>query len=67
MEKSAIVVVTSSWSHPLYSKIIRRSKKYLVHNELLAKPGQTVTLQEIRPLSKNKHFAIIKILKKENS
>ncbi|MEI6690514.1 MAG: 30S ribosomal protein S17 [bacterium] len=64
MNKTAVVVVTSAWSHPLYQKIIRRSKKFLVHDELGAKVGDTVTLKEVRPISKNKHLIITEILKK---
>lgn len=61
---SAVVMVETSWKHPLYSKLVRRSKKYLVQNDLKAKDGQTVEIQETRPLSARKHFTITKIIKK---
>ena len=64
MNKTAVVVVTSAWSHPLYQKIVRRSKKYLVHDEVGVKVGDTVVLKEIRPISKNKHLAITEVIKK---
>jgi len=64
MNKTAVVVVTSTWSHPLYQKIVRRSKKYLVHDELGVKAGDTVVLKEVRPVSKNKHLAIVEVIKK---
>ncbi len=64
MNKTAVVVVTSAWSHPLYQKIVRRSKKFLVHDELGVKVGDTVLLKEIRPISKNKHLAITEVIKK---
>jgi len=65
MEKSAVVVVTRAWTHPLYKKTVIRSKKYLVHNELKAKTGDTVTIKESRPISKNKTWKIIEVLNKK--
>ena len=64
MNKTAVVVVTSAWSHPLYQKIVRRTKKYLVHDEIGVKVGDTVVLKEVRPVSKNKHLAITEVIKK---
>ncbi len=61
---SAVVMVESSWKHPLYTKMVRRSKKYLVQNDLKAKDGDTVEIQETRPLSARKRFKITKIIKK---
>lgn len=62
MEKSAVVLVEHMWQHPLYKKRIRRSKKYLVHNDKDAKKGDKVLIQETRPISKRKHFKITKVL-----
>lgn len=64
MQLSAVVLVETSWKHPLYSKLVRRSKKYLVQNNVKAKEGDYVEIQETRPLSARKHFTITKILKK---
>ncbi len=64
MVKSAVVVVESSWSHPLYKKTVKRSKKYLVENIKNAKTGDTVTIGETRPLSAKKRFTITEIIKK---
>jgi small subunit ribosomal protein S17 len=66
MDKTAVVVVTSAWSHPLYQKIVRRSKKFLVHDTLGVKPNDTVLISEVRPISKNKHYTITKIMGKES-
>ncbi len=63
MDKSAVVVVESSWRHPLYKKTVKRSKKYLVHNTLSAKTGDMVEISESKPMSKKKRFIITKILK----
>lgn len=64
MQLSAVVLVETSWKHPLYSKLVRRSKKYLVQNDVAAKAGDHVEIQETRPLSARKHFTITKIIKK---
>jgi len=62
MQGSAVVLVESSWAHPLYKKVIKRSKKYLVDNSLSAKHGDSVELIESRPLSAKKRFLITKII-----
>lgn len=64
MEQSAIVVVETSWKHPLYSKLVRRSKKYLVQNDLKVKEGDTVEIKETKPLSARKRFTITGVIKK---
>lgn len=64
MESSAVVMVETSWKHPLYSKLVRRSKKYLVQNDCHAVSGDTVEIQETKPLSARKRFTITKVVKK---
>lgn len=59
---SAVVLVETSWKHPLYKKTVKRSKKFLVHNNLSAKVGDTVTISETRPLSARKRFTITEII-----
>lgn len=63
MTGSAVVVVDSAWAHPLYKKIVKRSKKYLVDNSLKAKTGDHVEIGETRPVSRRKRFAITRIIK----
>ena len=64
MMRSAVVVVETAWKHPLYKKTVKRSKKYLVQNDVKAKLGDRVTIEETRPLSAKKRFTITKIIKK---
>ncbi len=64
MVKSAVVLVETSWKHPLYKKMVKRSKKYLVQNDVSAKTGDTVEIVETRPLSARKRFTIKKVIKK---
>jgi small subunit ribosomal protein S17 len=46
--------------HPLYGKIIRRSKKYHAHDEANEfKPGDTVRIEETRPISKTKTWKVL--------
>lgn len=61
---SAVVVVETSWKHPLYQKAVKRSKKFLVQNDVKANVGDVVEIQETRPLSARKRFTITKVIKK---
>lgn len=63
MGKTAVVLVDRLWQHPLYKKRIKRSKKYLVHDEVGVKEGDQVVIEESRPISKRKRFKIIKVIK----
>jgi len=61
MQKTVVVKVERKFQHPLYKKIITRDKKYKAHNDNLdLKEGDKVTIKETRPLSKEKHFMVIK-------
>ena len=63
MNKTVVVAVERQVKHPLYKKIIRRSKKYKVHNQnLTLKEGDLVKIGETIPISKDKHFKVIKKL-----
>ncbi len=65
MQKTIVVLVEQVRSHPLYKKTIIRRKKYKVHDEKQeAKEGDIVLIRETRPLSKEKRWRLIKILKK---
>lgn len=64
MTGSAVVVVETSWAHPLYKKVVKRTKKYLVDNKKKAKEGDSVIISETRPMSSKKRFEISEIIKK---
>lgn len=65
MDKTITVEVSTSKSHPLYSKRIKYSKKYKAHDELNeAKIGDTVEIMETRPLSKDKRFRLVSVVQK---
>ena len=60
-DKTVSVLVTRQTTHPIYKKIIRLSKKYLAHdNDNSISVGDSVKIQETRPLSKSKSWEIIK-------
>jgi small subunit ribosomal protein S17 len=62
MAKTIRVEVTRAWTHPMYQKTVKRTKKYLVHDEgKKAQVGDLVEFNECRPLSKLKRFKLISI------
>lgn len=61
MQKTAVVEVQRFFMHPKYGKYIKRSKKYKTDNEGNEyKKGDEVLIEETRPMSKDKHFRIVK-------
>ena len=59
-DKTVTVNVERKERHPLYGKIIRRSKKYHAHDEGNEfKPGDTVRIEETRPISKTKTWKVL--------
>src|SRR5690606_22368614 len=59
-DKTVTVLVERKVKHPLYGKIIRRSKKYHAHDEGNEfKPGDTVRIEETRPISKTKTWRVL--------
>ena len=59
-DKTVIVKVERRVKHPLYGKIIKRSKKYHAHDEGNEfKQGETVRIEETRPISKLKTWKVI--------
>lgn len=59
-DKTVVVLVERRVKHPLYGKIIRRSKKYHAHDEANAyQAGETVRIEETAPISKQKTWKVI--------
>lgn len=59
-DKTVVVRVDRRYAHPLYKKVITRSKKYSAHDERnLYKVGDLITISESRPFSKTKKFEVI--------
>jgi small subunit ribosomal protein S17 len=65
MQKTIVVEVISRVRHPMYHKIVRRTRRFHAHDELnTANVGDLVTIIETRPLSKTKHFRLLEIVEK---
>ena len=62
--KTVTVRVDHTYRHPLYQKVVRRSKSHLVHDELGCQPGDRVQIVESRPLSRRKRWAVETILRR---
>lgn len=63
MDKTVTVLVERRVKHPLYGKIVVRSNKYHAHDEAnVAKEGDTVEIQEGRPISKTKAWTLTRVL-----
>jgi small subunit ribosomal protein S17 len=59
-DKTVVVSVERRVKHPLYGKIIKRSKKYHAHDEGNSfKEGETVRIEETRPISKLKTWTVL--------
>lgn len=65
MQRTACVKVNRLVSHPVYKKIMKKSKKYLCDNEIKAKENEAVVIQECRPISKKKKFKIVEIIRSQ--
>jgi small subunit ribosomal protein S17 len=65
MDKSITVVVLRKMKHPIYGKFVKKSTKFMAHDEKgEAGIGDTVRIMETRPLSKNKRWRLVEIIEK---
>ena len=65
MDKTIVVAIRERVKHPLYGKIVNRTKKFKVHDENnQCGVGDKVRVMETRPLSKDKHWRVIEIVEK---
>jgi small subunit ribosomal protein S17 len=66
MQNTAVVEVTRRTPHPVYKKLLRKSKKYKVDTRNVnVNVGDEVVIVETRPISKEKHFAVAQVIKKQ--
>ena len=67
MDKTIVVAVKDSVQHPLYKKILKRTKKFKVHDENNeCGVGDTIRVMETRPLSHDKRWRLVEIIEKAN-
>ncbi len=65
MEKTVVVAIERRFPHPLYGKMVTRTKRLKAHNEdNSAKTGDRVRIMETRPLSKDKRWRVVEIVER---
>jgi small subunit ribosomal protein S17 len=65
MQKTIVVIVETARRHRLYGKLVRRSRRYKVHDERNeARIGDIVQIEETRPLSKEKRWRLVEIIRR---
>lgn len=68
MDKTITVRVDRVAHHPVYNKLMRMATKFKVHDEKnAAKEGDTVRIEETRPLSKTKRWRLVEVVKKASA
>ena len=65
MEKTVVVAIERRYPHPVYNKMVTRTKRVKAHDEEnSAKTGDTVRIAETRPLSKDKRWRVVEIVER---
>ena len=65
MDKTIVVAIKTKVRHPLYGKMVNRTRKFKAHDENNeCGVGDTVKVMECRPLSKDKRWRLVEIIKK---
>ena len=65
MDKTRVIKVESYVRHPLYGKFVRKTSKFMAHDEANeSHVGDIVTIMETRPLSRRKRWRLFKIVEK---
>ena len=65
MTKTVVVEISRKFRHPLYRKVVHTSKRVKAHDEIGCQIGDKVQIVESRPLSRDKHWVVENIVKKE--
>ena len=67
MDKTVSVAVERKVKHPLYGKYMRRTSKYIAHDEEnRCRQGDIVKIEECRPLSKTKSWRLVEVIEQGN-
>ena len=65
MQKTVVVAIERRLAHPVYGKMVTRTKRLKAHDEQnAAKTGDTVRIMETRPLSKDKRWRVVEIVER---
>lgn len=65
MTRTVVVEIGRTFRHPLYRKVVHRSKRVMAHDEMGCQIGDQVQIVESRPLSRRKRWVVEKIVKRE--
>lgn len=65
MQKTVVVEVSRTYRHKLYKKVVHSRRRFMAHDELGCKIGDTVQIVESRPLSRHKRWVVEAILRRE--
>jgi small subunit ribosomal protein S17 len=65
MEKTVVVEVTRTYRHKLYKKVVHDRKRVMAHDEKGCEIGDQVRIVESRPISRNKHWVVEEILRRD--
>ncbi len=67
MQRTLVIGVTQRVEHPLYKKYVRRTKKFLAHNDFAdCQIGDLVRIEESRPLSRRKRWVVKEVIRRSN-
>ncbi len=65
MNKSVVVAVERRFKHPLYGKVVKKTKKFMAHDEFnICKVGDKVKIREWKPISKRKRWVVVEIIER---
>lgn len=65
MDRTVVVAVESRFQHPVYKRVVRRTKRYMAHDpENTCQVGDRVRIRECRPLSKHKRWALVEVVQR---
>ena len=65
MQKTVVVAIQRRFPHPVYGKMVTRTKRVKAHDEQnSAKAGDTVRIMETRPLSKDKRWRVVEVVER---
>jgi len=67
MMKTVVVEISRTFRHPLYKKVVHTSHRVKAHDELNCQIGDQVQIVESRPISRDKHWVVESILKRERA
>ena len=65
MQKTVVVSVESKVKHPMYEKVMKKTRRFKARDEIGVKMGDEVIIEECKPLSKEVCFKVIEVLGKE--